>query len=121
MSVSWGGRVVGYRVSRRSGLYSTGHRFEPGWEYVFWGFLGESGFVWGCSSVQTQCGIVRIRSCAKAPQASNEGVTDGVRVDSGVQKSIVLTISRAQHDPNIRRTHMHNARTMATVEMHVPV
>ena len=65
--------------------------------------------------------IVRTRSCAKALQASNGGVTDGVRVDSGVKKSIVLTISRAQHDPNIRRTHMHNARTMATVGMHVPV
>ena len=42
------------------------------------------------------------------------------------KKSIVLTnsqylASRAQHHPNIRRTHMHNARTMATVGMHVPV
>ena len=28
--------MVGYRVSQRSGLHSTGHRFKPGWEYVFW-------------------------------------------------------------------------------------
>ena len=70
------------------------------------GFGGGMGFVWGCSSVRIQCGIVRTRSCAiKALRASNGSVTDGVRVDSGVNKSSVLMISRAQHHSNIRRTH----------------